>query len=332
MRFLPIRREQGHFQCSLSRAEMIKICSCAFPELRVKEIMEMDMGFFNNTYRITFHDASKAILRVAPHHSELLYSHESHLMRGEYTINPFFSVISEYIPRTLFADFSGKLISRDYVFQSFIDGVIWGTVQDAMQVEENECIWKQLGAITKRINSVTHNYFGTAYPFPGFKTWSQYFIDLLEKRLHDMYRFGLFDSELLAFKDLVNECKPWLDEVSVANMCHGDLWPNNILIRKTERGLKIVGILDIERAYWGDPLAEWTFSTFDYPPAFWKAYGKPKKGFGQEIRMLIYKGNSLAISILESVRFKYEPPYAELNMVNINLRHLIDSYYSDDKN
>lgn len=330
MEYYPVNREKGHFQHSLMLEEIVKVCSVAYSQLKnILKIKEMESGFFNNTYRITFDDSTKVILRVAPRNSELLYTHENHLMRGEYNIQPYFAVISEYIPQVIFSDFSRKHIDRDYVFQSFIEGMIWGEVQEQLSQKENESVWMQLGAIVNRLNSVSNPYFGMPYPFPSFHNWSSYFINLIENRHQDVYRFNLSDVEILDFIRLIKACIPWLDEISEAKLCHGDLWPNNIVVKQTEKGLQIVGIIDTERAYWGDPLAEWTFSNMEYPMPFWNTFGERKGGIGEEIRKLIYKGDFYVNSILESIRFKYDPPYMELNLINIQLNNMIDKQILD---
>jgi hypothetical protein len=63
--------------------------------------------------------------------------------------------------------------------------------------------------------------------------------------------------------------------------------------------------------------------SFDYPLPFWDTYGARRKDFGEEIRRLIYKGDSFVISILESIRFQFDPPYTELNKINAQLSNLI---------
>lgn len=324
MKYSPIIRSENHFQSSLEVEKLIHLCSVAFPdEKNILEIKEFDSGFFNNTYCIMFEDSNKVILRIAPFNPQLLFSHEHCLMRREHHIHSFFGCISECIPRILFSDFTHRHIDRDYMFQSFIEGTSWGEIQNSLSKEENALIWSQLGNIAKRLNRISNDHFGSPYPSQSFQSWSSYYIQLVENRLKDAQRFGFSDSEIMLFLCLIKKCKLWLDEISIAKLCHGDLWPNNILLNQAERGWEITGILDIERAYWGDPLAEWTFSTFDYPESFWNTYGEREMDFGAKVRSLIYKGDSLIISILESIRFQYTPPYEQLHQINLKLKSFI---------
>jgi aminoglycoside phosphotransferase (APT) family kinase protein len=47
-----------------------------------------------------------------------------------------------------------------------------------------------------------------------------------------------------------------LDEVTVPRLVHFDLWTGNILVERTAEGARIGGLIDGERMFWGDPLAD----------------------------------------------------------------------------
>jgi aminoglycoside phosphotransferase (APT) family kinase protein len=47
-----------------------------------------------------------------------------------------------------------------------------------------------------------------------------------------------------------------LDEVAVPRLVHFDLWDGNILVDRTVEGARIGGLIDGERMFWGDPLAD----------------------------------------------------------------------------
>ena len=83
-------------------------------------------------------------------------------------------------------------------------------------------------------------------------------------------------------------------------MHHGDLWLFNILIQRGSPGAapKIVGILDADRAWWGDPLADWTMFIWargdgaemdEARRQFWQAYGQPEEIPGAAFRAAVYE-------------------------------------------
>lgn len=47
-----------------------------------------------------------------------------------------------------------------------------------------------------------------------------------------------------------------LDEVTVATLVHFDLWPGNVLVDRVDGKARIGGLVDGERMFWGDPVAD----------------------------------------------------------------------------
>ncbi|MGW2815569.1 phosphotransferase family protein [Streptomyces sp. NPDC001415] len=56
-----------------------------------------------------------------------------------------------------------------------------------------------------------------------------------------------------------------LDEVTEPRLVHFDLWPGNIFAHPGDdtRPVRITGLIDHERAFWGDPAAELVSPAFD---------------------------------------------------------------------
>ena len=65
-----------------------------------------------------------------------------------------------------------------------------------------------------------------------------------------------------------------LDEIREATLVHWDLWPGNIFIIGENDKLEIEGIIDWERAYWGDPESEPAIAAKFYGPDFFMGYGE----------------------------------------------------------
>ena len=69
----------------------------------------------------------------------------------------------------------------------------------------------------------------------------------------------------------VEAVAPALDDVRVPQLVHWDLWDGNIFVEpKTGQ---ITGIIDFERALWGDPLMEFQYRTLEITPAYESGYG-----------------------------------------------------------
>jgi fructosamine-3-kinase len=73
------------------------------------------------------------------------------------------------------------------------------------------------------------------------------------------------------FLPQINSHLQVLEEVTQPALVHWDLWDGNIFIDPESK--HITGILDCERALWGDPLMEVNFGAFGSNPAVIKGYG-----------------------------------------------------------
>lgn len=91
-----------------------------------------------------------------------------------------------------------------------------------------------------------------------------------------------------------------LDEIQTPHLLHGDLWTVNLLVERGARAPVITGVLDFDRAWWGDPSADWIMFLLairqDDPQfqkqssAFYAGYGSTIRGESERFRQLVYKG------------------------------------------
>lgn len=67
-----------------------------------------------------------------------------------------------------------------------------------------------------------------------------------------------------------------LDEVQTPVLVHFDLWDGNILVDAGQGAPRVGGLIDAERAFWGDPLAEFVslalFADIEDDAAFLRGY------------------------------------------------------------
>ncbi|WP_084798886.1 phosphotransferase [Actinosynnema mirum] len=67
-----------------------------------------------------------------------------------------------------------------------------------------------------------------------------------------------------------------LDRVDRASLLTGDLWTPDVLLADGAPRPLVTGVLDLDRAEWGDPLADWAVWTARRKPGregFWGGYG-----------------------------------------------------------
>ena len=95
---------------------------------------------------------------------------------------------------------------------------------------------------------------------------------------------------------------------------HGDLWTRNVLVARGGDGWHIRALLDAERAFFGEPAAEWIFGWLDLPEAFWRAYGTNLADGAlagdASWRRRAYQALGALQLILDSVRFGFDAGFA----------------------
>jgi len=315
MNYTPIERDTLSFQRPLTVEQIHAMCQQAFgPATAVEHVKEFAVGMFNNTFLVEISDHPKLILRVGPDKSVFVFEHESLLLQRENSIEPHFKAIEHLIPKTIFADFSHSVIDRDYVFQSFLEGELWDEVKDTLTEEESGSLWYQLGQISTVIHHTPGEKFGFPHPKQSFKRWNEAVISIAGNMQADLHILALDDSGTDEFIALLQQGAHLLDEISQPKLIHGDLWPKNVLFIRQNGQLKITGLLDAERGFWGDPMAEWIYHYLEIPPVYWAGYGERLHGDGTQFRDWAYLGLYSIQIILEAWRFKYDDGFARENL------------------
>lgn len=231
-------------------------------------------GRFNTTYRLHFAERPPLILRLAPPPRAHLFRHEATLLRRECSIQPLLARTGAVFPRVVATDFSGAIVSRDCVLQSSLEGRLWAEVAPHLAAEDNASLWRQFGFHVRRIHALQGSGYGFPAPASVFHRYSIWLQELVDGMVADLAERGLQVDGIEYFRSLLARGAVLIDRAGPPRLVHGDLWPRNVLITQQSDEWLISGILDAERAFWGDPAAEWIFSFLDIPDDFWRAYGR----------------------------------------------------------
>lgn len=290
---------------------------------KIIEVTELKAGLFNNTYRVnTSQDAY--ILKVAPGQDADVFYNERYLMRRERSISRQLQAVSPLIPGYLSFFTVGD---RDAFLQPRIQGRVWSEVLSSLSEEENAGLWKQLGAFAGILHNSSGERFG--YPAPGksFNRWSRFVADNVEGMVEDCRRLDVLCEEVEVYRRNMPHFLQLLDQVDIAKLLHGDLWPRNVIIDGVGADIHIKAVIDGERAFWGDPVSDWVLILYGVPEAFWQGYGENLLKASDPACISIYKGMYFILNILEAVRFQmpYEEPRKRLSAVNKKLDKILHS-------
>ncbi|MER7251136.1 aminoglycoside phosphotransferase family protein [Kribbella sp. NPDC000426] len=282
------------------------ICRRAFgADATPVRVVELGFGSYNSVYRVELTGRDEpVVLRVAPAESGQFGS-ERHLMRNEYAAAPWLGVITGLMPRVLAVDWSHELIDRDWMIQSCLPGVPAPEGLGRYPRSGRTTFFRQLGVIARSVHDVRGPYFGRPGG-PAYASWSSVLIASFTQIAEDLELLGLDAADVQTAADLATQGRATLDDVQEPRLLAGDLWTVNCLLDPAEPEPLISGVLDFDRAEFGDAAADWTIRMAQAKPdereAFWESYGELDRSPEALWRAKIYEARHLAAIRLERHR------------------------------
>jgi aminoglycoside phosphotransferase (APT) family kinase protein len=264
------------------------------------DVTELTEGTFNTVYRI----GPDLILKLSPDPTAPVLTYEHDLIHTEAM---FYEAArgKAPVPEVVHT-------GADYLLMTALPG----TTMQGVPSDQRPALRRQLGGIVSTLHEVTGPGFG--YPQKGLvATWSQAFVSMVDDVLADASRFAVeLPRPAEQIRQLVLGRLDLLDEVQSPRLIHFDLWDGNILVE----GGRITGLVDGERAFWGDPVAEFVSLTLFNPSVdaeLLAGYGEIELGE----TLGLYRIYLYLIMLIEGTPRGYEGPDHEA-MVKLVLRHL----------
>ncbi|EOR28231.1 aminoglycoside phosphotransferase [Clostridium sartagoforme AAU1] len=303
----------------ISNEEIEKLVRINFgEECKIGNIRELSGGMFNSAYSIErIIEKDKIVLKVSVAESAPILSYEKDIMKTEIEV---YRIVHEKTnipaPYILAYDFSRNHINSNYFFMTTVEGKPMNRVLKNISKDNFEAIKIKLASYFAQLHRVKGNYFGyfTTNEELQFTSWKEAFINMFSMILKDGEKrrvklpYERMDS-------ILKEKSVYLEEVKESSLVDYALWAGNVFLKKNGENYDIEAIIDFERAFWGDPLA-------DFPPAFqlikdikkeeqfWDAYTTEMKidkvlKKEDEIRLLLYKLYIFSIMAVETYRYNY---------------------------
>ncbi|MEV7868201.1 aminoglycoside phosphotransferase family protein [Streptomyces sp. NPDC088124] len=248
----------------------------------VRSRTELEDATFNTVYRVRLsEDApgySGLVLKIAPDPAMPTLSYERGIMRTE---GLFYAAAAGRapVPEVVYADFSRELIDTDFLVLTDLPGANWSAARERIGDDERAGLRGELGGLVAALHEVTGPAFG--YPqtaqlpeaarvlrtagAPGAASvasppgWRAAFLAMVDTVLADAATFGApLPEPAERIRETVHAAADPLDAVTTPVLVHFDLWDGNILVDRAapDEPHRISGLIDGERAFWGDPLAE----------------------------------------------------------------------------
>jgi aminoglycoside phosphotransferase (APT) family kinase protein len=317
----------------LQRAQIESIIETHF-SAPITSLQELDDGMFNVGYAIGIQGREPVFLKVAPPDEVTVLAYEKDLIQSEAQV---YRLVQERtsipIPRLLHLDTSHALVDRNYLITAFIPGTPWNKVAKQVQKTHIEGLKHTLGSYFGQLHQIEGEGFG--YPAylddPASKDWAP--IDWATAFL-GMVSMVLTDGKAAkvrlplgykAIREIFDSHRWVLEQVTSPRLVHFDLWAGNVLVTVYDGGCHIEGIVDWERAFYGDPIAEFVsnlgiFEEVEDEPEFLEGY---QQTFGDalifnediRLRLNLYRAYLLLIMLVEIPYRGYRPKYMAFRAV-----------------
>ncbi len=318
MRFVSIGEPDEEFHGALDLRAVEAICRDAFGSAtRIRDCQQIAGGQLNTVYRIAFAQGAPVVLRLGPPVGAMLFRHERALLQREAAVQPLLAAACALVPALLYQDFSATTLDRPLLLLEYRSGERWDRVGERIAPNAARALWTQFGAAVRTLHELRGSVFGFPPPAQGWSSHAQWLIHLVDELVLDLAERGIAVAGLSRFGEQLRACHVQLELPQPPRLVHGDLWPRNVLVQEHEGTWRLSAILDAERAFWGEPAAEWIFGFLDLPEAFWEAYGTrldpPRLGGDLLLRSRVYQARGALQLILECGRSGVDAGFAHEN-------------------
>jgi aminoglycoside phosphotransferase (APT) family kinase protein len=245
-----------------TRAELQAMVQRAFPGLTLAAaedaVTELKEGWFNVAYDLRLSDGRNVILKIAPPRSAEVMTYEHGIMTTE--VNAMRLVATHPgipVPHIHAFDTTLDLCDAPYFFMEKLKGVNYEHVRQTIPPAEKAQIEREIGQIIHAVNTFEGSYFGyEGNPDLRASTWPEAFLKICDALLADgQCKHAELPVAYETVQSLIHAHAAALAEVTQPRLVHWDAWDSNFFVADGH----ISGILDFERAIWGDPLMEAQF-------------------------------------------------------------------------
>lgn len=216
-------------------------------------------GTYNTLNAVELDGGARLVLKVPPPPGTPALRYECELLRGEALFYELAAEAGVPAPRVVSAVHGSGSGAEPYLLMTHLPGVTWHEAAGELDPAEHGRLRGLLGTLVARLHTVRGPGFG--YPAQTFAPlsarWAPAFAAMTGAVLDDAEEYGAWLP--LPVPDLraaFAAAAPVLEEVTAPVLVHFDLWPGNVLLDGPAGRRTISGIIDGERMFWGDPLAD----------------------------------------------------------------------------
>ncbi len=292
----------GITKCKQTQENIIRMAEAAFPQRGIPQIVELTEGMCNVAYKLTYEDGFQTILKIASPIKNGFLTNECNLMDAEVKA---LQLVAKYtdikVPEVYFYDTSKTLCEGDYFFMESMEGVNWYTVYESLSEEAKAGLRTEVGVIQRKLKEVTGEKFGMLGDADHqFESLYEFIYYLIRNVLQDAERrsveIGLSREDVLGALEKDKVC---FEEVKKPSLVHWDMWEGNIFIKDDT----ITGIIDWERAMWGEALMDEPFRHHKRNPQLLEGFGVEELSEA-ELRRIFWYDVLLYLTMMTEVFYR----------------------------
>lgn len=244
----------------------------AFPDKRIAAVKELTEGMCNVTYDITFEDGSESILKIAAKDRRGNTSNEVNLMQAEVTAMKLASENCSFkVADIQYYDTSNTICDGHYFFMEKLKGDNFAFVREKMSEDAIAIVDTEIGKISRELSQVKNPEFGFLGEDKRYDSLFLFVKHMLENLISDAGKKDIdivYDGQTLL--NQLETDKSAFEAVKEASLVHWDMWAGNVFVNDGH----VSGIIDWERAMWGEPFMDDRFRMHNRGKHFLQGFGQ----------------------------------------------------------
>lgn len=292
----------GITKCKQTKENILRMATAAFPKRKISRIEELTEGMCNVAYKLTFEDGFQTILKIASPIKSGFLTNECNMMDAEVKAMQLVKKYTDIKVAEVYAyDTTKRLCEGDYFFMECMEGANWFMLQESLEEEVKAHLRKEVGKVQRKLSQVSGDKFGMLGDSDHqFDTLHEFITYLIGNVLWDaerrMVEIGVSREDILA---ALAKDKACFEEVKAPTLVHWDMWEGNIFIKDDT----ITGIIDWERAMWGEALMDEPFRYHKLNPELLAGFGA-KELSDSELRRIFWYDVLLYLTMMTEVFYR----------------------------
>ncbi|WND32853.1 aminoglycoside phosphotransferase family protein (plasmid) [Streptomyces sp. BB1-1-1] len=275
-------------------------------------------GTYNSLLRVVLRDGRRWVVKRPPSPgSGATLAYEHNLLRGETEYYAAALNIPDVpVPRLIHVESVGEPPVVAGLVMTECSGVPWHETDASLSPGERTRLRAELGKVVARLHTATGPEYGyPARPFgPPAANWRHTFAAMTAAVLDDAVRYDVqLPHPVKRVREVFAAAEPVLADVPRPVLVHFDLWQGNLLLDGAPGARNLSGVIDAERMFWGDPVAEFvSLSLFgdieqdeDFLAGYAAAGGNVTFTDSVRLRLHLYRCYLYLIMLVEVVPRRY---------------------------